>query len=283
MSSRVAAIQMTSTQKVADNLKKAAQLIQSATADGAKLIILPEMFSLMGATEAEKLAIGEPLGNGKVQDFLADQAAKHGIWLVGGTTPLLHPTKKKLLAASCIYDAAGIQIACYNKLHLFDATIQGSKTVYQESSITAPGNSIVIVDTPIGRLGVGVCYDIRFPELFRVLFTKGAEIIAIPAAFTVQTGEAHWEVLLRARAIENFCYVVGACQSGIHPGGRQTYGHSMIADPWGMVIAYLPEGEGFITADIDREKIAMLRKNMPTLSHCRIGLSTEHLNFFEPT
>lgn len=282
MSSRIAAIQMTSTQKVPENLKKASQLIEAAAADGAKLIILPEMFSLIGATEAEKLAVGEPIGNGKVQHFLADQAAKHGVWLVGGTTPLLHPTEKKLLAACCIYDAAGKQIACYNKLHLFDAVVQGSETVYQESRITAPGNCIVIVDTPVGRLGVGVCYDIRFPELFRVLFKKGAEIIAIPAAFTVQTGRAHWEVLVRARAIENFCYVAGACQGGVHPGGRETYGHSMIVDPWGVVMTCLPEGEGFIAANIDREKMATLRKNMPILSHCRIGFSTENLNFFEP-
>lgn len=271
---RAAAIQMTSGQEVDKNLKTAANLLESAAMEGANIAVLPEMFSLIGATETEKIDAAEPLGQGKVQDFLANQAIKQGIWLVGGTTPILHAEQQKVLAACLIYNPEGKQVACYNKLHLFDATIQDKEGTYQESKITAAGDSIVLVDTPFGRLGIAICYDIRFPELFRILFQQGMEILAIPAAFTVPTGEAHWEILLRARAIESFSYVIGACQSGSHEGGRKTYGHSMIINPWGEISACLPQGEGFIIADIDKEKLLKIRQDMPTLSHCRIKLET---------
>jgi deaminated glutathione amidase len=272
---RAAAIQMTSSKEVDKNLKTAAMLIESAAMEGANIAILPEMFSLIGATETEKIGIGEPLGQGKLQDFLANQAIKHHIWLVGGTIPLLHPQQKKLLAASFVYNPKGEQVACYNKIHLFDAIVQDKEETYQESRITSPGNAIVIVDTPFVRLGLAVCYDIRFPELFRMLFKQGVEMFAIPAAFTATTGRAHWEILLRARAIENFSYVVGACQSGLHQGGRTTYGHSMIVNPWGEILACLPEGEGFIIADIDKEKLMKIRADMPVLSHTRINFQTD--------
>lgn len=275
MTHKIAAIQMNSGQNIDENLKKAAILIENAVKDDAKMVVLPEMFSLIGATESQTLEIGEPLGQGKVQDFLANTAAKHSIWIVGGTTPILHPKEKKLLAACLIYNSAGLTVACYNKLHLFDVHIPNSDNIYEESKITAAGHTIVLVDTPFGRLGVGVCYDIRFPELFRILFQQGVEIIAIPAAFTAITGKAHWEVLLRARAIENFSYVVGACQSGVHSDARETYGHSMIVGPWGEVVACLKEGEGHIVSHIDRAKIAKIRESMPVLSHSRIDFASE--------
>lgn len=275
MSFRAAAIQMTSSQDVDQNLKSAASLIQSAVREGAALVVLPEMFSLIGATEAEKAEVGEPLGHGKVQDFLANQAVKHHIWLVGGTIPLLHPDQPKLFASSLTYNPKGERVSCYNKVHLFDAVVRKDEEVYQESKMTMAGNSIVVVDTPFIRLGIAVCYDIRFPELFRMLFKQGVEMFVIPAAFTAVTGRAHWEVLLRARAIENFAYVLGACQSGIHSNGRATYGHSAIVSPWGEILAHLPEGEGFIVGDIDREKLLHIRTDMPVLSHCRIDFQTD--------
>lgn len=274
MSFRVAAIQMTSSQEVDHNLKRAESLIQSAVMEGATLIVLPEMFSLIGVEEA-KMDIGEPLGHGKIQDFLANQAAKHRIWLVGGTIPILHPDQPKLLASSLVYNPAGKRVSCYNKVHLFDAVISKGEEVYQESKITTAGNAIVVVDTPFIRLGIAVCYDLRFPELFRMLFKQGVEMFVIPAAFTATTGRAHWEVLLRARAIENFAYVVGACQSGVHSNGRVTYGHSMIVSPWGEILAHLPEGEGFIVGEVDRDKLLHIRMDMPVLSHCRIDFQTD--------
>lgn len=272
---QVAAIQMTSSQEVNRNLETTAKLIQDAATTGAKLIVLPEMFLLMGTTESEKFRIAESPGKGKVQDFLANLAAKHGIWLIAGTMPILKPHQPKLLASCLIYNDTGTQIAHYNKLHLFDVVVPSSEESYQESSNISPGNSIVIVDTPFGRLSVAVCYDLRFPELFRIMFKHGVEIIAVPAAFTVPTGKAHWEILLRARAIENFSYLIGACQGGSHSAHRKTYGHSMIVNPWGEIMACLPEGEGFITAEIDREKLLKIREDMPVLSHSRIDFITE--------
>ncbi len=266
---------MTSNQEVSRNLETAAKLVQSAAMDGANLIVLPEMFPLMGGQEKEKNLIAEPFGNGRLQDFLANLAAKHGIWLIGGTIPIRDHDQTKLSATCFIYSDSGKQVAHYNKLHLFDATVQSGEEIYQESLMTVPGNSIVIVDTPLGRLSVAICYDLRFPELFRIMLKHGVEIIAIPSAFTVPTGTAHWEVLLRARAIENFCYVIGAGQTGAHSSSRKTYGHSMIVNPWGEILAMLPKGEGFITANIDREKLLKIRENMPILSHCRINVSTD--------
>jgi predicted amidohydrolase len=268
--SRVASIQTTSSTDVKKNLQQAEHLIKQAVAEGAQLVVLPENFSFMGKTEADKLNARETLGSGHVQDFLAQQALQHKTWIVGGTLPLTSPDFKKAYNACIVYDAQGKQVACYNKIHLFDAQVKPGTEVYEESASTAAGEQIVVVDTPVGRLGLAVCYDIRFPELFRALSTQGVEIIAVPTAFTVKTGQAHWEVLTRARAIENFCYVIGACQTGAHENGRETYGHSLIIDPWGTILACLPDNPGVITADISLETLHQIRNDFPVHQHRKL-------------
>lgn len=257
---KIAAIQMTSTELVSDNLKNAAVLIQEAAKKGAQLIILPEMFPLVGSAEA-KIKISEPFGNGPIQNFLAEQAKKNHTWIIGGTIPIKEKNEAKAKAASLVFNAQGNFVARYDKIHLFDVIISDTES-YQESENLAPGNELAIVETPLGKVGLAVCYDIRFPEMFRKLFHSGAEILAIPAAFTMKTGKAHWEVLMRSRAIENFCFVIGACQTGTHPSGRKTYGHSLIIDPWGEVLQKLDTEVGVITADIDLQKLRQIREHM---------------------
>jgi len=267
---RVAAVQMTSGLQVEKNLQAAAHLLQQAAQVGAELVVLPEMFTLMGAPETTKLAVAEAPGAGPVQDFLAAQARLHNFWVVGGTTPIKSPDPQKTYNSCFVYNPQGEQVQRYDKIHLFDVTVKRDFETYQESTAVAAGDKTVVVDTPFGKLGLAVCYDIRFPELFRNLLDQGMEIFAIPTAFTAKTGQAHWELLLRARAVENFCYAIGACQSGTHANGRQTYGHSMIVDPWGTVMACLAEGTGVISADIDREKLQQIRQDFPSIQHRRI-------------
>lgn len=267
--SKVAAIQMTSTANVAENLQTAKRLIEKAAAQGAKLIVLPEMFPVMGVQETDKLKVKEPLEDGPIQNFLAEQARLRKIWLVGGTIPLMSPDSNRVYSACLLFNDRGEIVARYDKMHLFDVVISEKET-YQESNTVFPGDAITVINTPFGKLGLVVCYDIRFPELFRVMFNRGAEIFAIPAAFTVKTGEAHWELLARARAVESFSYVIGACQTGKHANGRSTYGHSLIVDPWGIVQVSLPEGEGVIVADIDLDYLHQIRKNIPVGEHQRI-------------
>ncbi len=267
---KVAAIQMCSSHVVDDNLKNAAKLIDEAASKGAKLLVLPENFAIMGQKDTDKLAVKEPFGQGKIQSFLSEQANKHRVWLVGGTIPIASENEHKVKAASLVFDDNGRCVARYDKMHLFDVTISDTES-YRESDTISPGDAIVVVDTPIGKLGLSVCYDIRFPELFRCLFNKGAEILIITAAFTVKTGEAHWELLTRSRAVENFCYVIGAGQGGTHTNGRKTYGHSLIVEPWGVVVAK-KEGtdSGIIYAMIDREHIYSIRKSIPVGQHQKI-------------
>lgn len=266
---KVAALQMTSTANVVENLQTAKRLIAMAVAQGAKLIVLPEMFPIMGAQETDKLKVKEPLEDGPIQNFLEEQALLHKIWIVAGTIPLMSLDQNHIYAACLVFNDQGEIVARYDKMHLFDVVIS-EKECYQESNTVMPGDAITVINTPFGKLGLAVCYDIRFPELFRVMFNRGAEIIAIPAAFTTTTGEAHWELLARARAVENFSYVIGACQTGKHVNGRSTYGHSLIVDPWGRVMSSLPEGEGVIIADIDLEYLHQTRKNIPVSEHQRI-------------
>lgn len=269
MPNRVAAIQMTSTSDVQRNLKQAAELIAYAVKQDAKLVVLPENFALMGKAESDKLNIKETFGSGPIQEFLADQAKKNNLWIVGGTIPIAASDTHKVHNSCLVYDDQGKCIARYDKIHLFDVEISADEK-YLESQAIEAGDKAVVIDTPIGRLGLAICYDIRFPELFRILLDKGAEIIALPTAFTVPTGQAHWEVLTRARAIENFCYVIAACQTGTHDNGRQTYGHSEIIEPWGTVIKELNSGMGVITADIDLEKLYQIRKNIPVDKHRKL-------------
>jgi len=263
---KVAAIQMTSGADVTANLAQAFTLLQQARDRGATLAALPENFPFMGLKDADKRAIGETDGSGPIQDFLAATASKLGLWIVAGTAPIRAPDGR-VSAASLVYDASGKRVARYDKIHLFDVDIPGKAEAYRESAHVAPGHEPVVVDTPVGRVGLTVCYDIRFPELFRKLSEAGAQIITVPSAFTAPTGRAHWETLLRARAIENLCYVIAPAQSGFHANGRETYGDTMIVDHWGVVLRRLPRGQGCVVADVDLNRQADARTSFPALTH----------------
>ena len=263
----IAAIQMTSGPDVAANLDQVRPLLEDAARRGAQLAVVPENFAFMGLRDADKRAVAEPEGSGPIQDFLATMASRLRMWIVGGTIPLRAGDDGRVAAASVVYDAQGKQAARYDKIHLFDVDIPGRVERYRESAHVAPGSGTVVVDTPVGRLGLSVCYDVRFPELFRRLSAAGAQILTVPSAFTSPTGRAHWETLMCARAIENLCYVVAPAQSGFHPNGRETYGDTMIVDYWGRVVQRLPRGRGCIVAQIDAERQAEVRQNFPALQH----------------
>jgi predicted amidohydrolase len=270
MSARLAAVQMNSGADVAANLRAAGAALEQARTAGATLAALPENFAFMGAQERDKLAVAEPDGQGPIQDFLAAAARRLGLWVVAGTVPLKVADARRVAAACLAYDATGARVARYDKVHLFDVDVPGGEA-YRESQSIAPGPPrAVVADTPAGRLGLSVCYDLRFPELFRRLVADGAEVLAVPSAFTARTGEAHWEPLLRARAIENLCYVVAPAQWGAHPNGRRTWGHSLVADPWGRILAQHGDGTGVVVADAPLEPLRELRRNFPVLDHRRL-------------
>jgi deaminated glutathione amidase len=271
--SRVAAIQMASGPNVNANLLEAGRLIKKAVEAGAKLVVLPENFAIMGMNEADKVDIREEDGKGPIQDFLAEQASRHGIWLVGGTVPLAASDADHVYAACLLFDDKGKRVARYDKIHLFDVRITESDERYNESATIEPGDGIVVVDTPFGKLGLAVCYDLRFPGLFRRMVDEGVEIFALPSAFTAITGRAHWDVLVRARAIENTCYMIASAQGGYHANGRETYGHSMILDPWGVVLDNLSRGSGVVVADIDLGRLRDLRRTFPVLEHRKLACS----------
>lgn len=269
---RVAAIQMASGPNLAANLLEAERLIAEAAAQGARLVVLPENFALMGLSERDKLAVREPEGDGPLQSFLAAQARRHGVWLVGGTIPLAALAPEKARAAALVYDGRGERVARYDKLHLFDVDLVESEDQrYVESETLEPGERVVVLDSPFGRMGLAVCYDLRFPELFRQMADEGMELLVVPAAFTAITGKAHWEILLRARAIENLVFVVAAGQGGFHASGRATHGHSMIVDPWGGVLAERGGGSGVVAAELDLERQRAIRRRFPALDHRRLG------------
>ncbi|MGD8525934.1 MAG: carbon-nitrogen hydrolase family protein [Thioalkalispiraceae bacterium] len=267
---RLAAIQMASGPNVSANLTEAERLIDSAAGAGARLIVLPENFAYVGMQEADKVKIREQQGSGVIQDFLSSQAKKHGIWLVGGTIPLQASDETRIRAACLVYNDQGELVARYDKVHLFDVQVPDSNETYNESETIEPGNEAVVIDTPFGRLGLAICYDLRFPELFRRMVDEGVELIALPSAFTAITGAAHWETLVRARAIENLSYLIASAQGGYHVNGRETYGNSMIVDPWGRILDRQPTGSGFVIAEIDREKVKKIRNNFPVLTHRKI-------------
>ncbi len=271
---RVAAIQMTSGHVVADNLAAAAALLREAKDGGAEIACLPENFCFIGLKDADKLQVAEPDGEGVVQDFLSARARALKMWILGGTVVLCGDTASRVANASLLFDADGKRVARYDKIHLFDVTIPGRNEQYLESRHVTPGSSAVLADTPVGRLGMSVCYDMRFPELYRDLVSRGAEWLAMPAAFTVPTGIAHWETLLRARAIENLCYVVAPAQWGTHSSGRETYGDTIIIDYWGQVLSRMAKGTGVITADIDLTKLNESRRRFPALDNRRLGLAS---------
>jgi len=263
---RIAAVQMVSGPEVAVNLRQAAELIAAAAGEGARLVALPEYFVLMDQRETAKLAIREKPGHGPLQDFLRETALRHRIWLIGGTVPLAAEQPDKVRNSTLVYDDNGRLAARYDKIHLFSFSRESER--YDEAATIEPGACVTTFASPFGRVGLSICYDLRFPELFRAMGT--VDLIVLPAAFTHTTGKAHWEVLLRARAIENQCYVMAPAQGGRHPHGRLTWGRSMIIDPWGEIVACREKEAGFIVADIDPGRIAQVRTDLPALEHRRL-------------
>ena len=252
------------------NLLEAERLIREAADAGASLVVLPENFAFMGKRDQDVLSLRERDGDGRLQAFLSETAARHGVWLVGGTIPLVAADADHIRSACLIFNERGERVARYDKIHLFDVNVPGADEQYTESSTIESGNDVIVLDSPFGRLGVAVCYDLRFPEMFRQMLDSGVELMAIPAAFTAITGKAHWETLVRARAIENLVYVIAAGQGGYHINGRETHGHSMIVDPWGAVLAQLPSGTGCICCPLDEDFQADLRRNFPAIEHRRL-------------
>ena len=267
---KAAVVQMASGPNVSANLLEVERLAEEAVGAGARLLVLPENFAFLGLAERDILGIGEEDGAGPLQEFLAQLARRLGVWLVGGTVPIRVGGAEKVRAACMVYDEQGRRLARYDKIHLFDVHLVETDERYRESETIEPGDSVCVIDSPFGRLGLAVCYDLRFPELFRAMLDQGVEVIAIPAAFTALTGRAHWDTLVRARAVENLCYVVAAAQGGFHVSGRETYGHSQIVDPWGNTLAQLPRGTGVVTATLDAEFQAATRRNFPCLQHRRL-------------
>ena len=267
---KVAALQMVSTPDVAENLHVAGQLLQQARAAGAELAALPEYFCAMGLRDTDKLGYMEAFGQGPIQDFLAQSARELGLWIVGGTLPLVADDPQHVRNSTLVFSPAGDCVARYDKIHLF--RYDNGRERYDEANVIAAGQQTVHVDITDHsgapwRLGLSICYDLRFPELYRAHAQRGCDLLLVPSAFTHTTGQAHWEVLLRARAIENQAYVLAPAQGGLHPNGRQTWGHSMAVDPWGQVLAVREQGPGLAMAQLDRQHIAHVRAQLPALQH----------------
>ena len=267
--SRCAAIQMASSPNVASNLLEAGRLIAEAAKAGARLIVLPENFAIMGVHELDKVKVREADGKGPIQTFLSETAIKHGAWIIGGTVPMVADDENKVRAACLVYNDKGERVARYDKVHLFDVSVPDTDEEYRESDSIESGDEPLVIDTPFGKLGFAVCYDLRFPEFFRKMLEQGVEIVVVPSAFTAETGAAHWEVLLRARAIENLCYIIAPNQGGFHLNGRKTFGHSMIIDPWGSVLDCYKTGSGCVIAEVDKQKLEKVRASFPAISHRR--------------
>ena len=260
---KVAAIQMASGPNVMGNLNEARRLIANAAEQGARLVVLPEFFAIMGMSDQDKVVAREQPGQGPIQSFLSETARQHKIWLVGGSIPLAASTPDKVLNSCLVFDERGEQVARYDKMHLFSLELGNER--YDEARTIEPGKQVVVVDSPFGRIGLAVCYDLRFPELFRAM--QDVNIIVLPSAFTEITGKMHWEVLVRARAVENLAYVVAAAQGGYHVSGRETHGNSMIVGPWGRVLDRLPRGSGVVIAEVNPSYQASLRASLPALTH----------------
>jgi len=267
---RVAAIQMNSDADVSQNLDLAGGLLRDAANDGCVLAVLPENFALMPEHGRDKARHAEHPGDGPIQDFLAHTAADLGLWIIAGSMPLVSPEPERVFGACLAIDDDGRTRAIYRKIHLFDVDLPDSEESYRESHSMYPGDEPVTVNSPAGRIGVTICYDVRFPELFRMLVEDGATVFTVPAAFTAVTGKAHWHTLLRARAIENLAYVIAPGQFGRHPDSRETFGHSLIVNPWGEVIAEQAEGNCVVAADIDPQEPIQLRERFPALANRRL-------------
>ncbi|KVG32232.1 carbon-nitrogen hydrolase family protein [Burkholderia diffusa] len=260
---RVAALQMVSTPDVARNLAEAGRLIAEAAGDGAQLVLLPEYFCFMGHRDTDKLALAEPYRDGPIQRFLSEAAHRHGIWVIGGTLPLKAPEPDRVLNTTLVFDPTGHEAARYDKIHLFN--FEKGDESFDEARTIRAGDTVVAFDAPFGRVGLSVCYDLRFPELYRKM--GDCALIVVPSAFTYTTGRAHWDMLLRARAVENQCYVLAAAQGGKHENGRRTWGHSMLIDPWGEIVAVRDEGASVVTGALDPQRIADVRQSLPAWRH----------------
>ena len=260
---KVAAVQMASSPHVSSNLVEAERLITLAAKQGAKIVVLPEYFCIMGVKDTDKVKVRETAGDGPIQQFLAKMAKKHKIWLIGGTIPLVSNYPHKVRNSCLVFNDNGEQVARYDKIHLFGLDL-GTEHYHEENTIES-GNEVVVVESPYGKIGLSVCYDLRFPELYRAM--GQVDMIVIPSAFTETTGKAHWETLVRARAIENLCYVIAPAQGGYHLSGRETHGNSMIVDPWGVVLDRLPRGSGVVIANINPQYQQSLRNSLPALKH----------------
>ena len=264
----VAALQMVSTPDVGRNLDAAGKLITQAAAQGARLVVLPEYFCLLGRRDRDKLGVAEADGDGPIQHFLASAAQRHGITVIGGTLPLRTSDPDRVRNSSCVYGPAGQQLARYDKIHLF--AYDSGQERYDEGRVLQAGDTPMAIEIEGHRVGLSVCYDLRFPELYRALMTPPCDLIVVPSAFTHTTGQAHWELLLRARAVENQCYVLAPAQGGLHENGRRTFGHSMLIDPWGQVLACQPEGEGVVAGEVNRQRLDEVRRQLPALAHRRL-------------
>lgn len=269
---KIAAVQMVSTPEWPANRDAAARLVAEAAAAGAQLVLLPEYFCILGRRDTDKLALAEDPGGGPIQAFLSGLAREHALWLVGGTLPVQTPATAgqppRALNRSCVFAPDGHLAATYDKLHLF--SFDNGRESYDEGRTLAAGGEPVAVQAGALRVGLSVCYDLRFPELYRALMHPPCDVLCVPAAFTYTTGQAHWELLLRARAVENQCYVLASAQGGTHPNGRRTWGHSMVVGPWGDVLDELAEGEGFVIADVDTTHLTQVRAQLPALKHRRL-------------
>jgi nitrilase len=265
---RVAAVQMVSAPEVAPNLEAAARLIAAAAAAGARLVALPEYFCILGRHETDKVKVREADGDGPIQGFLAEAARSNRVWLVGGTIPLVSSNEEKVRNACLVFDSEGRRVARYDKIHLFGLDLADQR--FDEARTIEAGDQPVVLDTPFGRIGLSVCYDVRFPELYRALVDRGATVLLVPAAFTVPTGRDHWEILLRARAIESQCFVIAAAQWGEHSATRRSYGRALIVDPWGTPLCTAPDGEGVALAELDFARLEDVRRRLPSLRHRRL-------------
>lgn len=275
VSARVAAIQMVSTKDIDANLREAGELLQQAADRGASVAVLPENFAVLATQQMLERGRTESGQEPVIRAFLAKQAKRLGLWIVGGSMPLADrpdgtAIEARVRASCLVFDDQGREVVRYDKIHLFDAMVEDAHGQYRESDTFEPGDQVVTVETPAGKLGVAICYDLRFPELFRALRAEGVDWVCLPSAFTWQTGEAHWHALIRARAIENQVAVVAAGQGGQNSERRRTYGHSLICDPWGQVASELAEGPGVVVADLDRDQLGQLRKRMPVWEHRRL-------------
>ena len=270
---KVAAIQMVSGTRLQSNLERAAALLAEAATAGAELAVLPEYFCLLGQRDTDKLQIQEALGHGPIQDFLACSARQLNLWIVGGTLPLTVGDGSRVRNSTLVFDPTGACVARYDKIHLF--RFDNGQERFDESRVLEPGTEPVLFDLRARdgqrwRIGLSICYDLRFPELYRRYAAQGADVLLVPSAFTHTTGQAHWELLLRARAVENLAYVLAPAQGGLHDNGRRTWGHSLLVDPWGTVLAEHAEGESVVLGTLDAARLALCRSQLPALAHCTL-------------